>query len=272
MPIFHQKARENRYINGGTKHTRSSKTSVVYHKVARVSLADPTPRLSCNIVPTSGSKPGTPFEFDVLPDTGATISVIASDIARRYGLRRRDSTEKLLAADNSTLKVLGCTRIKINGVQIRALITDAFSNEILLSWRDMVRLHIIAEDFPQPMANQVARCIAITKEEEAAIDTLKKEILEEFPDVLQDTLPDKPMFGPRMTITLNNDSNMKPRCTTTCRPIPFHMEEAADRCIESLLKQGVIEKVPVNEVSRWISPAFFVPKNGTTDVLSLIHI
>ena len=69
-----------------------------------------------------------------------------------------------------------------------------------------------------------------------------------------------------MTISLRADPTMKPRCTTTCRPIPLHMEEAAERCTQGLLKDGVIEKVPVNEVSQWISPAFFVPKAGSDDV------
>ena len=111
----------------------------------------------------------------MLPDTFATISVIASNVARRYGLRRRESTEQLLTADDSKLQVIGCTRIKINGTQIRALITDALKDEILLSWRDMVRLSIIPADFPKPQINQVARCATYTEDEEAEIIKLKED-------------------------------------------------------------------------------------------------
>ena len=139
-----------------TKQT--TKTAVILHKVSRVKLADPTPRLLCKIEPTSGSKPGTPFEYEVLPDTGATISVISADIARSYGLTIRSSSEQLLTADDSRLKVLGCTRVKINGTQVRALVTNALQDDILISWRDMIRLSIIPEDFPQPQTSTLRVC------------------------------------------------------------------------------------------------------------------
>jgi len=218
--------------------------------------------LLCQIYPTSGSKPGTPFEYELLPDTGATITIISFDVARRYSLRLRASNEKLLTADESKMKVAGCTRIKINGVQIKALVTDAIEDEILLCWRDMIRLSIIPENFPTPQAHMALK-VEISQEnaeqlkaEDAEIKKRTEELFTEFADVISDSLPEEPMKGPPMTIKLKDDPNMKPRCATTCKPIPFHMEEAAERCITQLVKDGIIEKVPVDEVCEWINYIF----------------
>ena len=41
------------------------------------------------------------------------------------------------------------------------------------------------------------------------------------------------------------------------------MQKAADEYMDNLLACGIVERVPLDEISEWISPAFFVPKpNG----------
>ena len=91
------------------------------------------------------------FDFPVWPDTGATITVISGDLAKANSLVVKQTKHKrLLAADDSVLNVLGSTRFKIRGVMIKALVSKSLSSEILLGWRDMVRLSIIPESFPEP--------------------------------------------------------------------------------------------------------------------------
>ena len=92
---------------------------------------------------------------------------------------------------------------------------------------------------------------------QAAIDR----ILAAYPDVLSDTLPDHPLHGQPMDIVLREDTKIVPRCATTTKPVPTHMAEDADKYIQDLIRDNIVEQVPEGEVSQWISPA-----------LSLIHI
>ena len=129
--------------------------------------------------------------------------------------------------------------MKINRTQIRTLITNALQDDVLLSWRDMIRLSIIPADFPQPQTSSVAVC-KLSGDEEMKIKQLQEDLIKEFPDVFQDVLPDDPMQGPPMTIELQEDPNMRPRCATTCKPIPLHMEEAAEKCLQGPINDGVV--------------------------------
>jgi len=52
----------------------------------------------------------------------------------------------------------------------------------------------------------------------------------------------------------------KPRAVCTTKQIPLHWKETADVTLQKLLKDGIIEQVPIDEPCDWISPAFFVPK------------
>ena len=73
-------------------------------------------------------------------------------------------------------------------------------------------------------------------------------ILSEWSDVFQDEHL-KPMAGPPMHIDL--DSNAVPRkCFRACT-IPFHWCESVRSQLESMMKKGVVERVPVSETYDW---------------------
>ena len=65
-----------------------------------------------------------------------------------------------------------------------------------------------------------------------------------------------------MDIVLRDDLPLVHRKATTCKETPLHMVEEANKLIDKLVKDKVIEPVPIDEISDWISPAFFVPKEG----------
>ena len=115
-------------------------------KVSAIRLTDPTPRLNVTVNPIGR---GGPFNISALPDTGATVAVIARDIAND---NRMDIVaapgEKLYAADNSPLQVTGATTFKINDVPMRAIVTTSLSDDLLIGWKDLQRLNIIPECFP----------------------------------------------------------------------------------------------------------------------------
>ena len=109
------------------------------------------------------------------------------------------------------------------------------------------------------MCNNAVRALTTEKDVERAADCTR-ELIQDFPTVLREEFDSGPLKGRPMDIELRTDIKVVPRCATTTKPVPTHMEADAKVLIDELLKTGVIEPVPEGEVSEWISPGFFVPK------------
>ena len=92
---------------------------------------------------------------------------------------------------------------------------------------------------------------------EMALD-LKTQLLNEFKDVISDTLPKKPACGKPMKIHLKT-SMITPMKILATWKVLLHWEEPTHWVIDKALADGIITKVegPTN----WISPAFFMDKN-----------
>jgi hypothetical protein len=108
----------------------------------------PTPRINARI---EGG--GSSFRFPCLPDTGATRTVIASDVARAHGLRPvSDDKVKIRAANGNNMACEGTVSITIAyksfSTRTTALVSSCLSDEILIGWQDLVGLAIIHEGFP----------------------------------------------------------------------------------------------------------------------------
>ena len=235
--------------------------------VAKSILKNPTPKLLCKVVPYSGDS----FEHEVIPDTGATITVVSKKIAKRNNMKITPANqEKLIAADDTPMNVSGITRFTINETPIRALVSSSVTDDILVCWRDMIRLGIIHPNFPEPQFSSCLQVSDPTPEDITSIEARKDKLFEEYADVLCDTLPEKPMKGPLMDIKLRTDLPVKPRFATTTKPLPTHYEEQAKTLVDKLVKDGVVEEVPLDEICPWISPAFFVPKEGGKAGLRLV--
>ena len=234
----------------------TGKASQVVHRVAKVQLSDPTPRLDCKIIPPRGPD----FTFHALPDTGATVTVISHDLAQRKGLEIKPApNEQLLSADETGLNVAGHTRFNVNGTHVKAIVSKSLKNELLIGWRDLMRLGIIPETFPNRYDALFATQATISEQD---MDERLNTLYEEFADVLNDELPDRPMHGPDMHIELRDDVPIKPRHATTTKPIPLHFQEAADALLDSLLHDKIIEPVPMDEVSDWDKPSLLRAKRG----------
>ena len=78
------------------------------------------------------------------------------------------------------------------------------------------------------------------------------------------------MKGPDMEIHLRDDVPISPSYATTIKLLPTHHEANARKLISKLVNDGIIEEVPVDELCPWISPAFFVEKEGGKAGLCLI--
>ena len=73
-----------------------------------------------------------------------------------------------------------------------------------------------------------------------------------------------------MVIELRDDKDIKPRKATTCKQIPTHWQEDTHKMVNKFVNNDIVERVPVDEVLDWISPAFFVPKPGEKAGLQLV--
>ena len=99
----------------------------------------------------------------------------------------KQDRSRLIAANGEKLRVEGQVdlRAEANGVSatINALVSSCIKDEALISWRDLMSLQIIPRGFP----NVIAKVRTVT------CKNTKKELMEEFPDVLSDELSEKPM-------------------------------------------------------------------------------
>ena len=92
--------------------------------------------------------------------------------------------------------------------------------------------------------------------------TVSKGIIEtlvnEFPDVIKDTMNEKPMKGPPMELEFDSTMTVRPKRFSYVKHTPLHLKSAANDVIQELLDKNII--VPVTEPTDWCSPAFFVGK------------
>ena len=96
---------------------------------------------------------GTPFLFDVFPDTGFYQSLMSLDLVFAYGMYLdQGRIKKIKAVDGCQMKCCGSVSFQAlyegQTTDVLALVTPALQDEILLSWRTLQRLGVIPEDFP----------------------------------------------------------------------------------------------------------------------------
>jgi hypothetical protein len=183
--------------------------------------------------------------------SGASRTIVAYNLASSKGIRLPDPREKvnLRAANGEKMACEGAVTLNVRlgskRATIRALVSSALQGEILLGWREMIALGILAESFPTPVYE-------VSAEDAHGVTT---ELAEEFPEVFKEDKI-KPMRGRPMKIHLAGA--VKPMRVMMARQVPVHLQAAARDTLKKVIDSGVI--VPVEEPTEWISPAFFVEK------------
>lgn len=226
----------------------------------------PTPRLLVTLSPGPG--PGgtriTLKQIRALPDSGAARSLLNSRIAQKMGLVAQDTNLRLIAANGTSLETLGTAFIQVStktsSLLINAVITPDINDDLIIGWSDLINLKCLPQTFPHPTP-------AIHK---VSIDNELTQLNKDFADVLSDTLTVKPMKGPAMHINLKRNVPVKPHKTLTARQIPLHWQAEAEKVVQAGLKAGIFAKLAPNETTDWLSPAFFVPKEGGKAGLRLV--
>ncbi|QQP52742.1 Hypothetical protein FKW44_004982 [Caligus rogercresseyi] len=150
---------------------------------------------------------------------------------------------------------------------IEALVTSAFSDDILLSWQDMTNLGMLDKNFNFPHAssrlirpfqgappdNNLSnrQSLAITLRDKYFSDTTAENLDEKkallinlFNDVISDSLEGKePISGRPMKLYFKEDVKIIPFQAKTPRNIPLHMRGPADDLIKELLHTKIIAQV-----------------------------
>lgn len=232
-----------------------------------------TPTFMCKFVTECNMS----FECKIVPDTGATKSVMSHDVLDRHGIVFRECWDiSLSTATGATMRVEGyitlqCTTEHGRTAYVQPLVARDSEEEFLMSWVDLIALGYLPENFPYPIEprndhRQWCRCLSSGKLEgadgllEAEIATAKASILSNFSDVLCDRLGKSVMKCEPMVIHLRTDIPIVPYHMSVARKVPRHFEEPAEKLTNELNGDGVIE--PVYHPTDWCSPAHFVEKPG----------
>ena len=247
---------------------------------------------------------GTPFKFDVFPDTGCYQSLISLDLVNAYGMHLyRDRIKRIKAVDGGHMKCNGSVSFQATyqgrKTEVLALVTPALQDEILLSWRALQRLGVIPKEFPnsERVAKAEATPTAIAMESPTGgtqpasppsspvRDEQKKPnykppglkgqveaLIREHAVVFDAKEQLKIMKGGPMHIKLK-DGPIKPLHVNTPRKTPYAFQDKAKAKLDQLVDLKIMEKVD-DVSSEWCSPMSFVPKadGDVRPVVDLVHL
>jgi len=129
----------------------ASESTISYVHLTRVkaSANEETPLLKVKV----NSYEATPFEFQALPDTGATMTIMSRDIVRTHGIKiDQKKKRRILAANKTEIPCDGTAVLQItaNGrsIQSEVLVSSGMHNQIIVSYGNLRDLKIIHPKFP----------------------------------------------------------------------------------------------------------------------------
>lgn len=223
---------------------------------------------------------GLEIRFNVLPDTGATDSIVSASLMKSHKIFVDKARKcRILTANGTEMKCIGVVELNAKWGERESLVTAYVSpdtQDFILSWHDMVSLGMISETFPNPIplcSESSKKCKALKlvqfelppedvhDPDANTVERWKKKIIENFADVFDSTSSFKSMKGPPMHIHLKDMGDCKPIHCTTAIPVPYAYEKEAKAEMENMESMEVIENAV--EPSEWVSPFLVIPKpNG----------
>ena len=229
-------------------------------------INNPTPLSRMKFQPIDKS---ARFYNDTLADSGCTHSLISSNIVEEWGLENNNASKlpTMRAANGSSMTLSGRTELLVTPPPLKKptklsfLICKDMTDEIILSWSDCVTLGILSKSYPLAVHNECKKTASSSTDssaEQKSFNELKEVLTSEFPDVINDEINPRPMKGGPMRIHFRDDKEVKPIHVARTKQIPASLQGEADRIINDLLSKGIISRV--HEPTKWVSPAFFVPK------------
>ena len=180
-----------------------------------------TPLLPCNIGKSASRQS---VSVSATPDSGCTMGVARSSIVRQCGAAITPTSATLEAANGASMRVQGQTTlyVKVSRVSVKkidVLVSDDIgSDELLLSWQDLITLRVLRPDFPSPLPEEeTVKCNKVTGQAQKDGVNVKMEALHhEFEDVFSDRL----MPGKRINIApvdIQLEEGARPKAFYHCR-------------------------------------------------------
>ena len=198
-----------------------------------------TPRLPVSVSHVNGN-----FNFDAFPDSGSAATMISEDLTTKHNIPPQPATSNCnyVSVNGSPLVTKGRALLTIKArnttTKTAAVITPEINNELLIGYSDLKKLQSIPNNFPNATVNAVN-----TKDESSIFNNMRQSLINEFPSVLTDLLPDSTsMTGNLMKIPITGNE-IKPTKIMTARSVPLHWKEKATQAVDKLVKTKVITKV-----------------------------
>jgi len=147
-----ERDRERSSSKGRESSASASARAVTICRVSSAINAD-TPRLSARFTTRKGASFA---RGDVLPDTGATRSILAESLIKEQGIKvERKEDLNIQDAQGKPMDYVGTVRLEVESpgyqkIEIDALVARGLKEGVLLSWQDMQKMGIISRDFPAP--------------------------------------------------------------------------------------------------------------------------
>ena len=122
-----------------------------------------TPRLPCLVGLNSKLESGVPVA--AYPDSGTSMSLISEDFAKKVGVRILRTSYMLYSPTDASIELLGAATIfvKVEGVSAKRLkvlvlktTDDSEDDELLIGYRDLITLRVLAANFPNQVKNKEA--------------------------------------------------------------------------------------------------------------------
>ena len=218
-----------------------------------------TPRMPIRVIFEDDNCRVASFTFNAIPDTGASKTILSHDLILKHGIPvNTGHSVQLFACNNNEMKCNGMANVKLEfknvATPVEAIVTSDIKDDILISCQDLIRMNVIPKTFMQ-----LQHCRACKTSNDSELDHSLQSLIQDYNDVFEPAEQGlKPMKGPPMHIHLKKDAAIKPIKILTSRRTPIHLEEAAEKEINSLVDQGILKKV--DHPTSWCSPAMFVVK------------
>ena len=241
-----------------------------------------------------GSDPGSSTQT-VICDTGCMSTAIPPAAAYRVGLKKKDFipvVSRLNGVDKSDLGVIGAVVMKF---QIR---TDAQPlttkqlcyvctkvDKIYLSCAGLKQLGIVSQDFPHPDRSHIAavsgndskcecKCPARPKSPPPPItscpshlvgdvEQMKRYLIQHYSSTVFNICECQPLpLLPGPPLRFNIEKDAEPVACHRVTPVPLHFQERVYRDLQRDVALEVIEKVPPNTPTPWLSRMLVTAKSN----------
>ena len=256
------------------------------------------PKIAVSLEDLSGAVFGS---INATPDSGAEITVMSSDTARRLGVYEHSLSQppsiRISAANGQRMHCIGTFktvfRLKDRAAEDTVHVFKE-SRGLLLAWYTAQQLGILPDHYPQPTPDpgqtstksaggiQQTRSVSPVRSStdsptrtspvEQQQRQLRRQLLQEYGDVFStgdDNVSLKPMTGPPMVIQVESDA--KPFAVRTARPVPHAWRDEVKSQLDDMVQHGIIAPLG-EEPSDWCHPLVLVAKTNGSGVRICIDL